>query len=121
MANPQYNEHLRSFEKHLVHSIDDLFQANANIVGFCNLSEAIVPINTGDAKPIYRRQYPVAYRLRDTVDAQIQKWLDTGVIRQLPQHTPWNNSLLVVPKRDIIGHTKEWRVCIDPRQINLII
>jgi hypothetical protein len=35
--------------------------------------------------------------------------------------TAWNNTLLVVPKRDVTGNIKDNRVCIDdPRPLNLM-
>ena len=36
-------------------------------------------------------------------------------------HSAWNNPLLVVPKRNSAGDVTGWRVCIDPRPLNLLI
>jgi hypothetical protein len=36
-------------------------------------------------------------------------------------NSPWNSALLIAPKKDIGGNRTGWRVCIDPRHINLLI
>ena len=55
------------------------------------------------------------------MDNQIQTWLESGIIKATQENSPWNSALLVVPKKDISGRIKGWRVCIDPRHINLLI
>lgn len=119
-SNTKHSQYIECFEYRLVYSLDQLLRINSQITGFCNIPTAIVPIDTGEAEPIHRRQYPVPYKLRAIVDSQIQQWLDKSIVRPLTEHTPWNNALLVSPKRDLSGHTKDWRICIDPRPINLI-
>jgi hypothetical protein len=55
------------------------------------------------------------------VDEQIAQWQDDSIVERNDKDTAWNNPKLVVPKKDSAGDVKGWRVCIDPRPLNLII
>ena len=86
---------------------------------FCSLEEATVRLDTGDASPRHRRQYPVAHALRGIIDEQIAAWLADGKVRVLTEGSVYNLPLLVVPKRNHLTGAKEpGRVCLDPRALN---
>lgn len=88
---------------------------------FCELPEAVVKLDTGDAPATFVRQYPVAHNLQPVVDEQIDKWSKNGKIRPLKPHETagYNNPLIVSMKRDYdTGEKKPKRVCIDPRRLN---
>ena len=98
----------------------DLIQNDAIPVGsFCNHPSAVITLDTGSAVPVNRRQYPIPFRLQAVVDAQVQSWLDDGIIEKAPLDTPWNSPLLCVPKKDASGAKTSHRVCIDPRALNI--
>lgn len=100
----------------LIAAIDENQRIPLN--SFCNLPEAVMHIHTGDHPPIWRRQYPVANKLQPAVQSQIQEWIDNGKVTDAPVGCPYNNPLLVVPKKDLDGNWTKVRVCEDPRAIN---
>lgn len=55
------------------------------------------------------RRIPIA--LKDTVNYEVCKMLDSGVIR--PSSSPWSAPLVMVQKKD-----NSWRFCIDYRKLN---
>ena len=99
----------------------DLLKDNAELRGFCSHPSAIIEIDTGEAKPVFRRQYSIPFALHEKVEKQIQEWLEEGFIVAHNENTDYNNPLLVVPKYDLAHAIKAWRVCIDPRLLNLCI
>ena len=72
-------------------------------------------------KPIFRRQYPVPERLRAVVSAQVEKWLQQGVLVPAKPGIQWNFPLTVAPKKDLTGAKIDHRVCIDPTALNDIL
>ena len=86
--------------------------------GFCTHPLAAVDINTGEHKPVSKRQYPIAYAQRHIIDNQINEWLEEGFVEKHNENTGYNNPLLITPKYDIQHNIKGWRVCIDPRLLN---
>ena len=112
---------LQCYQERVKRKLKPYVDTNDGLTGFCKMKEAIVPIDTGDERPINRRQYKVPFTLQPVVKAQIDKWLAEGIIERAPKHTSWNNPLLVVTKRDNTGNVLKHRVCIDPRPLNLHI
>jgi hypothetical protein len=98
-----------------------LLAKNQLIKNFCNLPGAVVQIDVGQAKPVNKRQYRIEFRLMQVVDDQVKKWVDSQIIVENDFFSSWINPILVVPKRDSSGNIKDWRVCIDPRPLNLLI
>lgn len=72
-------------------------------------------IETGDAKPIAKRPYPVPERQRPIIAEQIQEMLTKGVIR--PSDSPWSAPVVIVPKKSPDGERK-YRFCTDFRALN---
>ena len=110
----EYSELLRE-------SVKDLITINQNIRGFCTHPDAFVGLNVGNAKPIYRRQYRIGPKLGSFVRDQIGSWKGENIIFPVHGNYEWNNPLLVVPKRDVKGNVKGYRLCIDPRPINTLL
>jgi transposase InsO family protein len=109
------------------HELDSLMAALADVLkeneslpssSHCTHPAAIVTLDTGDAPPVYRRQYPVADKLIPVLNDQVDTWIKEGIIEPAPAGTSWNFSLLVVPKKDLSGKLTKYRVCIDPRPLN---
>jgi hypothetical protein len=120
-ASDNYNVVYAVYLIKLQEDLDEVIQRNLELKGFCNLPGATVDIDVGSAKPLNRRQYRIEFTLQKVVDEQVKKWLDTAVIVLSRDHSAWNNPLLVVPKRNAAGDVTGWRVCIDPRPLNLLI
>ncbi len=78
-------------------------------LGKCNVG----PPMTVDAEgpPIKQRPYRQPMTKRHLVDTEIDKMLETGVIR--PSVSPWASPITLVPKKD--GTT---RFCVDFRKVN---
>ena len=91
---------------------------NEKLVGFCTFPGAEIEFRTTDEEPVVVRQYSIAYIHHKVIDEQINSWLNSGVIGNEKAIDHSNNPILVVPKRDIAGKIKDWRVCIDPRMLN---
>lgn len=70
-------------------------------------------IDTGDATPINCRPYRVPLNKRKSVEEELHKLLEQGVIE--PSNSPWAAPLVVVPKPD--GTT---RLCVDYRKLNAV-
>lgn len=70
-------------------------------------------IDTGDAKPIKQRYYRLSPAKLKEVNEEVDKMLELGVIE--PSISPWNNPILMVPKRD--GSN---RFCLDSRKLNSV-
>ena len=107
-----------------IHSgISHVIEQNLQIPNeeFCTFPGSQVHILTGDQKPVFRRQYPIAQAFHNAVTEQIDKWLRTNRIRKAHSSTQWNLPLTVAPKKDLLGQKTAVRVCLDPRAINSIL
>jgi len=74
-------------------------------------------ILVGDARPIRRPQYRTPYALREDMQAQVEKMLEKGVIRE--SSSPWSTSAILVPKKSVDGKPK-YRFCVDFRALNSV-
>lgn len=70
-------------------------------------------IDTGDAKPISQRQYPLSPAMQVHLNKEIDEMLKLGVIQ--PSQSPWCSPLWLVPKS-----SGEYRVCFDGRKLNSV-
>lgn len=70
-------------------------------------------INTGDAKPIRQRYYPVSPYVQTEMDTELNRMLSLDVIE--PCASPWSNPLVVVRRPN-----KKIRLCLDSRKLNLV-
>lgn len=73
-------------------------------------------IRTTDDLPIYQKSYPYPMAYKDEVDKQMQKLIDSGVIR--PSRSPWNSPVWIVPKKMDASGEKKFRLVIDYRKLN---
>ncbi|CAB3385818.1 Hypothetical predicted protein [Cloeon dipterum] len=81
------------------------------------LKGSSVRIETGQAKPIRKRPYPVPHLQRPVVEEEIRKMLNMGVIE--PANSEWAAPLLLVKKKKPDG-TLKYRPVIDYRGLNLV-
>ncbi len=101
-------------------------EENANITGFCShpdseLKLVIKPFMDGVVpKKLCRPQYRIAERVRHLVRECIERWHTEGKIMKAPPGIPYNNPIVVAPKKDSAGNVtwEEVRVCLDFRGLN---
>ena len=87
-----------------------VFSRDDNDIGTTNVvKHRIVP---RDNKIVYRRQYKHTEQQHQEIDKEVQKLLDSGVIKE--SMSPYNSPVLMVPKKE----TGKWRFCLDCRYIN---
>jgi len=111
----EYNEAIDFIQSHI--------QSNQKIpIGsFCTIPESVVSLNTPDGITSFRRPYPVPLAYHKVVDDQIKEWLDNRFIKRAPANVEWNSPLTVVKKTNGKGEVTGYRVCHDPRSINVLL
>ena len=109
--------------KTIANGICDALQRNQQLpMGpSSSLPESVLYLKTGNAKPVFRKQYPLPQKYHDAVDKQLQEWLQHGIIKPALLDSQWNSPILAVPKKDENGKWTKTRVCIDPRGINALL
>jgi hypothetical protein len=55
------------------------------------------------------------------VDKALQEWLENKTVVRLRTPTPFNIPLILVSKKDGMGGKTDFRPCLDPRQLNLLL
>lgn len=73
-------------------------------------------IQTTDENPIHQKTYKYPYHLREEVSAQIDKLLETGIIRE--SSSQWTSPIWVVPKKSDNSGKKKYRIVVDYRKLN---
>lgn len=109
----QSNEDLTSVQQQKLSSLIDSFKeiSPSNRIGRTHILEH--SINTGTAKPIRQRQYPLSPAMQKHLCAEVDEMLKLGVIQ--PSKSPWCNPLWLVQKS-----SGEYRVVLDSRKLNLV-
>ncbi|KAH9078578.1 hypothetical protein Ae201684P_019659 [Aphanomyces euteiches] len=102
--NPTQREMLRKIL--LQH---DIFVTTSKAPGRTDLVKCY--INTGSAHPIKQAPYRVSQREGEIMEAEIQQYLELGLIR--PSTSPWASPVLMIRKPD-----GSIRFCIDYRRLN---
>ena len=84
-------------------------------VGKANVPELELELDP-TVKAQYSRNYRMSHEQLATVEEEVAKMLESGVIEECPPSSSmkgWNSPVLLVPKKD-----KSWRFCIDFRKLN---
>lgn len=104
---------LSSHEKKALNKVINMFSeiAPSDRIGLTHLLTH--SIDTGDAKPIKQRQYPLSPAMQQHLNTEIDEMLKMGVIQ--PSRSPWSSPLWLVEKR-----SGEYRVCFDGRKLNSV-
>lgn len=68
-------------------------------------------IDTGDAKPIKQRHYPLSPAVQSLVDAEVDWMLGLGVIKE--SNSSWSSPVVLTKKKN--GKS---RLCLDSRKLN---
>lgn len=98
--------------------IANLIQKNENVSEKLPFTTTIqASIRTKTEEPVYTKQYPYRYAEEEFVDSEVNKLLETGVIKK--SFSPYNSSIWVVPKKglDEKGKPKR-RLVIDLQKLN---
>lgn len=93
--------------------IIDLYRSKANTCRIGLTDKAMHTIDTGDAKPIKQRYYPVSPHVQREMDAELDKMLQDDVIE--PSKSPWSSPAVLVRKPD-----GSIRFCVDYRRLNAV-
>ena len=111
-------EHLNGEERQsiidLCHKFEDIFFLEGDNLTCTNLIQH--DINTGDAAPIFVKNYRHPHKLREEINSQVQKMLKQGIIQ--PSVSPWAAPLWIVPKKMDASGIQKWRVVVDYRKLN---
>jgi hypothetical protein len=101
-------------------------EENAKITGFCTHPDSVLKLPMKSfkegaiPKKLYRPQYRIPERVLPQVREGLQRWFDEGKIIEAPPGIPYNNPIVVVPKKDNSGNVSydEVRNCLDFRGTN---
>ena len=74
-------------------------------------------IQTGEARPVAKRPYPVPFHQRPVVRQHLDEMLRNGIIE--PSSSPWSAPVVLVKKKSTGGETK-YRFCTDFRGLNSV-
>lgn len=88
---------------------------------FCTIPESVVCLDTPENATAFRNPYPIPFKMQGIVDDQVKEWLENGIIERAPANTEWNTPLTVVKKTNGKGEITGYRVCHDPRLVNVLL
>ena len=71
-------------------------------------------VDTGNSVPVKQRLKKPTIQLQDTVDTEIEKMLEKGIIE--PSSSPWSSPIVAVKKNDYTV-----RIFVDYRKINSLM
>lgn len=106
-------EDLSDLEKHKLNKIIDLYKSidSSNGLGLTSVIEHT--IDTGDAKPIRQRQYPLSPVMQKHLRKEIDELLRLNIIQ--PSKSAWCSPLWLVNKK-----SGDFRVVYDSRRLNKV-
>ncbi|CEP08777.1 hypothetical protein [Parasitella parasitica] len=89
----------------------------------CNLPGSTIKLTTKTGCVAYRAQSPLPEAYREAIAAQIETWIDEGVICRAKSHVEYNSPLLCVKKKINDGEYtfEKPRVVCNVRQLNSIL
>jgi hypothetical protein len=84
---------------------------------FCNLPNSIIKLDVKDPShpALNKRQFPLPFKVRPMIDAQVKVWLDSGVIVPAPHGSRYNQRSFPISDKVSQQFT---RFVMDPRPIN---
>lgn len=91
----------------------DIFFLKGDKISYNNFYEQ--QIHLTDDIPIYIKQYKIPHAHKEEMKRQVKEHLEGDLVE--PSMSPYNNPVLLVPKKSPDG-TKKWRFVVDFRQLN---
>lgn len=111
-------DHLTNSQAHklqlLCQKFQSLFQEPDEKLTFTTTVKA--EIRTTTDKPVYSRHYPYPMAMKESIEKQLSKLLDQGIVR--PSRSPYNAPVWAVPKKVNASGIREDRMVIDFRKLN---
>ena len=103
--------------------VNPLLEANKQIdpKAHCTLpgSTLRLHVRKDHEHKMYRAQWPLEEKVKPVVKAQINKWLENGVIERAPPGNPYNSPLFPVRKKNAQGeYSGDSRIVMDCRLVN---
>ncbi|KAF9762731.1 Retrovirus-related Pol polyprotein from transposon [Nosema granulosis] len=98
-------------EEDIVKEFEDLFKTEIGEMNLCTAGTH--SIDTGDHRPVYTRNSRIALAYEPAMEAEIEKLLRLGIIRE--SKSPWCSRVSPADKKD--GTV---RLCVDYRRINAL-
>ena len=102
--------------KSMVENFNDVFFLKGDKLTHTDI--AIHEIETSTNIPINKRQYRFLESTKAQIDEQIEEMEKQGIIK--PSRSPWNASVLCVPKKVGPYSKKKYRIVVDFRALNTI-
>jgi transposase InsO family protein len=115
-SDEKYFDALNDYRMQLMDKLASEISVNTQLSGFS--TAGTIGFKTKDNKPVYVKQYEIPHFHRAIVNKKVNEWLELGIVEEFDGVSDYNNPLLAVPKRDVMGNVKDQRVCLDPRKIN---
>nr|CAH7726837.1 unnamed protein product [Callosobruchus chinensis] len=111
-------DHLTTEEKSMIlelcREFSDVFYDENTPLTFTNRIKH--QIRTVDERPVYSKSYRYPFVHREEVRSQIQKMLDSNIIR--PSNSAYLSPIWVIPKKLDASGKQKWGVVIDYRRLN---
>lgn len=111
-------DHLNSEEKQAITSLckqfRDIFYDEHTELTFANTVKH--KIRTTDEQPVYVKSFRHPHSMKNEIQSQIQKLLDSKIIR--PSISPYSAPVWIVPKKSDASGKKKFRMVIDYRKLN---
>jgi len=122
-AAVEQTPHYQELKKSFMVFIQPYLAKNAAIPKdtFCTLPESVVHLRTPPNVTAWKRQYSIGKHLHQHVDKAIDEWLTTGTIFRLRKRSSFNIPLILVGKKDLAGKKTDFRPCLDPRELNVLL
>src|SRR5262249_51969893 len=94
-------------------------EVNERITGFCNIPESVLKLKLKpDAKLRKQVQFPLPAKAIELAQPTFARFRDGGRIERAPPGCPYNNPIVLPPKKDDAGHYTDVRFCFDGRHVN---
>ena len=113
------DEHLDEEEKKLLCEVcfeyQDVFYLPGDKFSCINAARHTTQLEPG-VTPINTRPYRLPESQKEEIDRQVKQLVEDGIITK--SDSPWNSSLLIVPKRAGPDRRPKWRMVVDLRKLN---
>jgi hypothetical protein len=117
------SDSFKTLRENILTSIKSHLEANGTIPAdaYCPLPESEIYLETPPGKTVYRRQYPIPFKMIQPMDNAIQEWLTDKIIERAPVDTTFNTPIFPIPKKDSEGNKTLCRLCLDYRPLNALL